>query len=73
VVYDVIDAILDSNNYQGVPRPILDRYRRLEAGWVRRASGRRSMTRWPIIATPLAVSRPTDRPAQLPATLEPAA
>jgi glycosyltransferase involved in cell wall biosynthesis len=38
VVYDLIDAILDSNNYQGVPRPILDRYRRLEAGWVRRAS-----------------------------------
>jgi len=38
VVYDVIDAILDSNNYQGVPRPVLDRYRRLEAGWVRRAS-----------------------------------
>ena len=37
VVYDVIDAILDSNNYQTVPRPILTRYRRKEAGWVRRA------------------------------------
>jgi glycosyltransferase involved in cell wall biosynthesis len=37
VVYDVIDAILDSNNYQHVPRPILARYRRMEAGWVRRA------------------------------------
>jgi len=36
VVYDVIDAILDSNNYQNVPRPILARYRRMEAGWVRR-------------------------------------
>jgi len=35
VVYDVIDAILDSNNYSHIPRPILDRYRRLEAGWVR--------------------------------------
>lgn len=37
VVYDVIDAILDSNNYQHVPGPILARYRHLEAGWVRRA------------------------------------
>ena len=36
VVYDVIDAILDSNNYQNVPAPILARYRRQEAGWVRR-------------------------------------
>jgi glycosyltransferase involved in cell wall biosynthesis len=37
VVYDVIDAILDSNNYQDVPAPILARYRRKEAAWVRRA------------------------------------
>jgi glycosyltransferase involved in cell wall biosynthesis len=37
VVYDVIDAILDSNNYQNVPAPVLARYRRAEAGWVRRA------------------------------------
>ena len=36
VIYDVIDAILDSNNYQNVPAPILERYRRKEAGWVRR-------------------------------------
>lgn len=36
VVYDVIDAILDSNNYQRVPEPLLNRYRRIEAGWVRR-------------------------------------
>ena len=36
VVYDVIDAILDSNNYQNVPAPVLERYRRKEAGWVRR-------------------------------------
>jgi glycosyltransferase involved in cell wall biosynthesis len=36
VVYDVIDAILDSNNYRNVPAPVLDRYRRKEAGWVRR-------------------------------------
>jgi alpha-maltose-1-phosphate synthase len=35
VVYDVIDAILDSNNYDNVPGPILRRYRRKEAGWVR--------------------------------------
>lgn len=37
VVYDVIDAILDSNNYQNVPARVLARYRRAEAGWVRRA------------------------------------
>lgn len=37
VVYDVIDAILDSNNYARVPAPILARYRRAEARWVRRA------------------------------------
>ena len=36
VVYDAIDAILDSNNYQNVPAPILARYRRKEAAWVRR-------------------------------------
>lgn len=36
VVYDVIDAILDSNNYQNVPAPVLARYRRAEARWVRR-------------------------------------
>jgi glycosyltransferase involved in cell wall biosynthesis len=36
VVYDVIDAILDSNNYQNVPAPLLERYRAKEAGWVRR-------------------------------------
>jgi glycosyltransferase involved in cell wall biosynthesis len=36
VVYDVIDAILDSNNYANVPGPVLDRYRAREAGWVRR-------------------------------------
>jgi glycosyltransferase involved in cell wall biosynthesis len=37
VVYDVIDAILDSNNYQNVPPAVLDRYRRKEADWARRA------------------------------------
>ena len=36
VVYDVIDAILDSNNYQHVPGPVLARYKAKEAGWVRR-------------------------------------
>lgn len=38
VVYDVIDAILDSNNYQGVPARVLERYRGREAGWVRRVA-----------------------------------
>jgi len=37
VVYDVIDAILDSNNYQNVPARVLERYRRKEAAWVRDA------------------------------------
>ena len=36
VVYDVIDAILDSNNYANVPPSLLDRYRKKEAGWVRK-------------------------------------
>ena len=36
VVYDVIDAILDSNNYQNVPARVVARYRRKEADWVRR-------------------------------------
>ncbi|HET7725835.1 MAG TPA: glycosyltransferase [Candidatus Limnocylindrales bacterium] len=37
VIYDVIDAILDSNNYAKVPRPLLAWYRWREARWVRRA------------------------------------
>jgi glycosyltransferase involved in cell wall biosynthesis len=39
VIYDVIDAILDSNNYRNVPAAVLARYRRKEAGWVRRVDG----------------------------------
>ncbi len=37
VVYDVIDVILDSNNYSNVPRPILAFYKWRERRWVRRA------------------------------------
>lgn len=37
VVYDVIDVILDSNNYANVPSPILAVYKRRERGWVARA------------------------------------
>ncbi len=37
VVYDVIDVILESNNYGAVPRPILAWYRWRERRWVRRA------------------------------------
>lgn len=37
VVYDVIDAILDSYNYTSVPAPVLAWYRWRESGWVRRA------------------------------------
>ena len=37
VVYDVIDVILDSNNYSQVPRPILATYRFRERRWVGRA------------------------------------
>ncbi len=37
VVYDVIDVILDSNNYAQVPAPILATYRFRERRWIRRA------------------------------------
>jgi glycosyltransferase involved in cell wall biosynthesis len=37
VVYDVIDVILESNNYARVPGPLLAWYRRRERGWARRA------------------------------------
>jgi glycosyltransferase involved in cell wall biosynthesis len=36
VVYDVIDVILDSNNYSTVPGPLLELYRWKERRWVRR-------------------------------------
>jgi glycosyltransferase involved in cell wall biosynthesis len=37
VVYDVIDVILESNNYATVPRPFVARYQRREHAWMRRA------------------------------------
>jgi glycosyltransferase involved in cell wall biosynthesis len=37
VVYDVIDVILESNNYARVPRPLLAWYRWRERRWARRA------------------------------------
>lgn len=37
VVYDVIDVILDSNNYSALPGPLLRLYRWRERRWVRRA------------------------------------
>ena len=37
VIYDVIDVILDSNNYSNVPAPILATYRFRERRWVHRA------------------------------------
>jgi glycosyltransferase involved in cell wall biosynthesis len=37
VVYDVIDVILDSNNYNRVPAPLLAFYRWKERRWLRRA------------------------------------
>jgi glycosyltransferase involved in cell wall biosynthesis len=37
VVYDVIDVILESNNYSMVPRPIRRIYQARERAWVRRA------------------------------------
>ena len=37
VVYDVIDVILESNNYASVPGPILALYKWKERRWVRRA------------------------------------
>ena len=38
VVYDVIDVILDSNNYADVPGPVLALYKWRERRWVRRAA-----------------------------------
>jgi glycosyltransferase involved in cell wall biosynthesis len=35
VVYDVIDVILESNNYDRVPSPILATYKAIERRWVR--------------------------------------
>jgi glycosyltransferase involved in cell wall biosynthesis len=35
VVYDVIDVILESNNYARVPRPVLAAYQAMERRWVR--------------------------------------
>jgi len=35
VIYDVIDVVLESNNVQRLPRPVLAGYRRLERRWVR--------------------------------------
>ena len=37
VVYDVIDVVLESNNYTGVPAPLMKVYRRRERGWVARS------------------------------------
>ena len=37
VLYDVIDVILESNNYDGVPSALLAFYKRRERGWVRRS------------------------------------
>jgi len=37
VLYDVIDVILESNNYANVPRQLLAWYRRRERRWVRRS------------------------------------
>lgn len=37
VVYDVIDVVLESNNYDRVPRPVLAAYRAIERRWARAA------------------------------------
>jgi glycosyltransferase involved in cell wall biosynthesis len=37
VIYDVIDVILESNNYDAVPKPLLAWYRRRERRWVNRS------------------------------------
>src|SRR5689334_21603209 len=37
VIYDVIDVILESNNYDRVPGPLLAWYRRRERRWVGRS------------------------------------
>ena len=70
VIYDVIDAILDSNNYQHVPGPLLDRYRAKEAGWVRRvdavvtvneALAEHCVTIWPFRERPTVLFNAQER------------
>lgn len=78
VVYDVIDVILDSNNYGNVPAPILAAYRFRERRWVGRADAVVTVNEaiadhleriWPLHARPTILlncqprwTPPADRP-----------
>jgi len=78
VVYDVIDVILESNNYDSLPRPLLAWYRWRERRWVRRSDAIVTVNRpiadhlataWHLAAAPTVLlnaqprwTRPTIRP-----------
>jgi glycosyltransferase involved in cell wall biosynthesis len=64
VVYDVIDVILDSNNYANVPRPLLEFYRWKERRWVRRSDAVVTVNE-PIADHLVAIWRPRARPTVL--------
>lgn len=64
VVYDVIDVILDSNNYDRVPRPILALYKWKERRWVRRSDAIVTVNE-PIADHLVRIWRPPTRPTVL--------
>lgn len=64
VVYDVIDVVLDSNNYSRVPRPLLAFYKWKERRWVRRADAIVTVNE-PIADHLVRIWRPARRPTVL--------
>jgi glycosyltransferase involved in cell wall biosynthesis len=64
VVYDVIDVILDSNNYSRVPAPLLAFYKWKERRWVRRADAIVTVNE-PIADHLVGIWRPSTRPTVL--------
>lgn len=64
VVYDVIDVILDSNNYDRVPGPLLAFYKWKERRWVRRSAAVVTVNQ-PIADHLTRIWRPTTPPTVL--------
>jgi glycosyltransferase involved in cell wall biosynthesis len=64
VVYDVIDVILDSNNYDRIPGPLLAFYKWKERRWVRRCDAIVTVNE-PIADHLVRIWRPRERPTVL--------
>jgi glycosyltransferase involved in cell wall biosynthesis len=64
VVYDVIDVILDSNNYANVPGPLLGFYKWKERAWVRKVDAIVTVNE-PIADHLVRIWRPRTRPTVL--------